>query len=359
LLLNLLLKRRGVIYFRWQFPPDIRDILKKRELIRSLGTRYYWLAIKRAVPLYSLVDKMKDVRIAYKMNKLTEDNYQDILKLIWEMHTQKHSDYSDELKGRYRKINGKDEDIKFSNPLVEKAGPSLSDFLESLGRSNCEDIAELANWNRFNDSDLSIDTIERLEEAKEFFQSNISRSKKASYTVKGGYGGEVGIHEFFRPHAALDLLRLGVNDCNEEVFKQLVQDYVHFDIQKYEKLLNKVDDQNYSPPEYIAEIIAIDEGSKLQADPKNLLSYKWEEYVSDKKESGKWTQEFKIAERQAEFRDFIEIIEGDRDCKDISKDIAKHFRKGLITYLNRHYFTRYFPASFCTAFHTLPETVGC
>lgn len=81
----MLLQKRsnGIYYFRWSYPPLLRKLLGKRELIKTLGTASKTLALARAGTLYMTVEKLKGIhhRLATRTNRLREINTQ-----LWEVH---------------------------------------------------------------------------------------------------------------------------------------------------------------------------------------------------------------------------------------------------------------------------------
>lgn len=79
-------------------------------------------------------------------------------------------------------------------------------------------------------------------------------------------------------------------------------------------------------PEFLEKYINKDIESEY------MLVHMWDSYVIDKIDSQKWKENAKLEERQAEFRDFVEIIGGDQDARNITKIVAKDVRSKLLKF---------------------------
>ncbi|PCI08012.1 hypothetical protein COB72_09115 [bacterium] len=83
-MLRPLLQKRGDIYhFRWTVPLDLRPILKRRELTRSLKTSSKLAALSEAAELYSIVEKIGNIRRLYQVGKLSKESLDYQLQQIW------------------------------------------------------------------------------------------------------------------------------------------------------------------------------------------------------------------------------------------------------------------------------------
>jgi integrase len=67
----MLLQKRsnGVYYFRWVYPPALRKVLGKRELLKSLRTTSKSQALSRAGAYYVVVDRLKDIYSSLESDK--------------------------------------------------------------------------------------------------------------------------------------------------------------------------------------------------------------------------------------------------------------------------------------------------
>lgn len=76
--------RSGIYYYRWKLPEDLRALIGKHELVKSLRTRDQTEAMSRAIRVQKVVDQIKDLRIQFQMKELTEENYQEAVDLLWD-----------------------------------------------------------------------------------------------------------------------------------------------------------------------------------------------------------------------------------------------------------------------------------
>src|SRR5690606_15984426 len=86
-MLQTLLQKRsnGYYYFRWVCPPPVRQLIGKREIIKSLRTTSKLQALARAGYLYALVDRLKssgDVKFLKESSVINMDEKQDLLSEI-------------------------------------------------------------------------------------------------------------------------------------------------------------------------------------------------------------------------------------------------------------------------------------
>lgn len=274
MVLKLILKRNGTYYFRWQVPFDARQALGTSEIRRSLHTSNQRIALERAEGFYLSVQKIKKARNLYRMKQLTEANYQAVLALLKE----------------------------------DLSGPSEKP-----------------------------DTIDELRALKEELPQLIEYLKDASMTESGMFLGDdseaESAYDYIKSLVTETLGARGIAGNSEELLSKLVHDYIHVHIQRAEDQLSSL---TYpSKPNAQSTFQNLRSGFLEAPTSHNNLTTlvaAWDDYVRDKKDSGKWKVDSDIEERSAEFRDFIEIIGGNRAATSFSKADAREFRSALIKY---------------------------
>lgn len=128
-MLQMMLQKRsnGYYYFRWVCPPAIRNLLGKREIIKSLRTSSKTLALARAGDLYALVSRLKaydrEITPATDFHMLTTDQNMSLL---------------DELKANQAVINDylRDKSAKILFQMLKK------EPIESLPLADLDDLNE-------------------------------------------------------------------------------------------------------------------------------------------------------------------------------------------------------------------------
>lgn len=268
----MLLKRSDTYYFRWQLPADLRPILGVSELIRSLHTNDKLTATSRAVKLKRSVDRIKRIRTCYKMKELNESTYHTLLEQLW-----------------------RDAD--------------------SLGFEPPE-------------------TIDDLEFLSELVKADLTFFRQAAMTETGNYDTEKeSPREWLKTNLQRELNDRGITEIDESVFEKLLTDYMDIHIHRTQKQLDSLDPNQYKPklpaflqPKPTSSTPSNREGSSL------LLSEAWRAFVNDKQLSKKWTRDKLIAEREAQFRDFLEVLEEDIPVSQVTRDTARTVLNGLIKF---------------------------
>ena len=167
----------------------------------------------------------------------------------------------------------------------------------------------------------------------EYITGQLELYQNAALTLTGSitHGG-LSIYGQDREQIKSNLIEGGIG-YSEEMLDWLVHADKRMNIDFFKELLQFLTRTNYSPslPNY-EEYLRPSSSTEPFGDRGKLLSECWIEYVQDKRESGRWSKESDIREREAEFKDFLEIIGGNRNCHAVSKDEAKQFRVALTSY---------------------------
>ena len=71
----MLLKRKNIYYFRWQIPTDLRAVLGKREIVKSLHTKDKLQAHLRALPYLQWAGEVKTKRIRSRMDESDREHW--------------------------------------------------------------------------------------------------------------------------------------------------------------------------------------------------------------------------------------------------------------------------------------------
>jgi len=75
--------RNDRYYFRWRIPADLRAVFDAKELVQSLYTRDQLQAIVRARPLFDILADIKNLRYAFKVRQINQDEYLTELRDLW------------------------------------------------------------------------------------------------------------------------------------------------------------------------------------------------------------------------------------------------------------------------------------
>jgi integrase len=193
----LLLKRRGIFYFRWQIPTELRPILGRRELIKSLRTRDKALAECRAAPLRLLVHRIKLQRTRSEVNDLSPEE-----ELFFEQWNRADEDY----------LNASS-----LEPLTEDNSKEALAKLWELALSESKQI-----------TDLQLDNLHQLKAYQRKLTSNLEDYREILFTQMGSFQAD-------RPGS----LREFISDCRRDLAavgyrlvsggawaEQFVKDYV-------------------------------------------------------------------------------------------------------------------------------------
>ncbi|WP_394169032.1 tyrosine-type recombinase/integrase [Saccharospirillum alexandrii] len=77
-------KRPSGYYFRWVFPVQIRLILKKTELVKSLKTHHKSLAYAKAERLFRMVSELKQCLEGFNVGQITQEEFETIVAEVWD-----------------------------------------------------------------------------------------------------------------------------------------------------------------------------------------------------------------------------------------------------------------------------------
>ena len=82
-----LMSRRGVYYFRWRIPSDLKELCGKAELFTSLRTADSNIAAIRAIPLFTAVSCIQRAKKSYLSSDLNRHEYLSLIRKNWTIMT--------------------------------------------------------------------------------------------------------------------------------------------------------------------------------------------------------------------------------------------------------------------------------
>jgi len=208
----MLLQKRsnGIFYFRWVYPPALRKLLGKRELIKSLHTTSKSQALARAGAHYMAVEKLKAIYLSLSADKSA-----------WTKAFRAREDFFD------RNPEGSDEIDQLSavkQVLEECYDSDVPRYSRAL-----LDLAEV-----YKPASLS-----EVQRKKELISSRLKLHREASTNLQGELpcGGSIKqeLANLFSesicdPYEDEDFENLEFNSANREKAQNLVEPYIFFGI---------------------------------------------------------------------------------------------------------------------------------